>query len=124
MEKVGGILEGLNSVQKDAVLYFDSPLLIIAGAGSGKTKVITHKIAYMVLECGLSPMNILGVTFTNRAADEMRERIEQVSGIDKYLFNISTFHSLGLRILRETTAYSNYDERWKVIDDRDRKKTL
>ncbi len=118
------IIDGLNPVQKDAVLYFDSPLLIIAGAGSGKTKVITHKIAYMVLEKGLTPMSILGVTFTNRAANEMKERIEEVSGIDKHLFNISTFHSLGLRILRETTKYSNYDEEWKIIDDRDRKKII
>ncbi len=123
MEKVD-LVDGLNSVQKEAVLYFDSPLLLIAGAGSGKTKVITHKIAYMVMERGMAPMNILGVTFTNRAATEMKERIEAVSGIDKHLFNISTFHSLGLRILRETTRYSNYDEEWKIIDDRDRKKIV
>ena len=124
MYQIEDIIKGLNPVQKDAVLYFDSPLLIIAGAGSGKTKVITHKIAYMVLERGLAPMNILGVTFTNRAANEMKERIEKVSGIDKNLFNISTFHSLGLRVLRETIAYSNYDEHWKIIDDRDRKKII
>ncbi len=124
MEENKNILEGLNPVQKDAVQYFDSPLLIIAGAGSGKTKVITHKIAYMVLERGLAPMNILGVTFTNRAANEMKERIEEVSGIDKNLFNISTFHSLGLRILRETIEYSNYDADWNVMDDRDRKKII
>jgi len=124
MEENKNILEGLNPVQKDAAQYFDSPLLIIAGAGSGKTKVITHKIAYMVLERGLTPMNILGVTFTNRAANEMKERIEEVSGIDKNLFNISTFHSLGLRILRETIEYSDYDEEWKIMDDRDRKKII
>jgi len=123
MDKID-ILDGLNPVQRDAVLYFDSPLLIIAGAGSGKTKVITHKIAYMVLKRNILPMYILGVTFTNRAANEMKDRIEEVSGVDKSLFNISTFHSLGLRILRETTEYSNYDNEWKVIDDRDRKKII
>ena len=76
------ILGDLNPSQKEAVLYFKSPLLIIAGAGSGKTKVITHKIAYLVLKKDLSPVHILGVTFTNRAANEMRNRIESLTHID------------------------------------------
>jgi len=117
-------LETLNPVQKQAVLYLDSPLLIIAGAGSGKTKVITHKIAYLIREKGYSPYNILGVTFTNKAANEMKTRIESLTGVDARFFNISTFHSLGLRILRESGSTVGFDRDWQVIDDGDQKKIL
>lgn len=118
------LLENLNPAQAEAVLYFDSPLLIIAGAGSGKTKVISHKIAYLIKTKDYSPNNILGVTFTNRAADEMRARIESLSGINSRNFNISTFHSFGLRILREAGHISGYDPAWQVIDDIDQKKII
>lgn len=118
------LLETLNPEQKQAVLYLDSPLLIIAGAGSGKTKVITHKIAYLIREKGYSPYNILGVTFTNKAASEMKSRIEGLTGIDARFFNISTFHSLGLRILRESGSAVGFDRDWQVIDDLDQKKIL
>ncbi|MDQ1353116.1 MAG: ATP-dependent helicase UvrD/PcrA [Acidobacteriota bacterium] len=118
------LLETLNPVQKQAVLYLDSPLLIIAGAGSGKTKVITHKIAYLIREKEYSPYNILGVTFTNKAANEMKSRIESLTGIDARFFNISTFHSLGLRILRESGSTVGFDKDWQVIDDGDQKKIL
>ena len=118
------ILENLSSTQREAVLHFDSPLLVIAGAGSGKTNVITHKIAFMVKEKGFSPKNILGVTFTNKAADEMRQRIQALSGIEASRFQISTFHSLGLRILRESGSGSGYDSHWQVIDDNDQKKII
>ncbi len=118
------VLETLNPDQKEAVLYLDSPLLLIAAAGSGKTKVITHKIAYLIREKGYSPNDILGVTFTNKAANEMKSRVETLTGIDARLFNISTFHSLGLRILRESGSAAGFDEKWRVIDDRDQKKIL
>lgn len=118
------LLETLNPVQKQAVLYLDSPLLIIAGAGSGKTKVITHKIAYLIREKGYSPYNILGVTFTNKAANEMKSRIQILTGVDARFFNISTFHSLGLRILRESGSAVGFDKDWQVIDDGDQKKIL
>ncbi len=118
------ILETLNPDQAEAVLYLDSPLLLIAVAGSGKTKVITHKIAYLIREKGYSPHNILGVTFTNKAANEMKSRVEVLTGIDASLFNISTFHSLGLRILRESGATAGFDGKWQVIDDQDQKKIL
>lgn len=118
------LLETLNPEQKQAVLYLDSPLLIIAGAGSGKTKVITHKIAYLIREKGYSPYNILGVTFTNKAASEMKSRIEGLTGIAAHLFNISTFHSLGLRILRESGSAVGFDRDWQVIDDLDQKKIM
>lgn len=118
------LLETLNPEQKQAVLYLDSPLLIIAGAGSGKTKVITQKIAYLIREKEYSPYNILGVTFTNKAANEMKSRIQNLTGIDGRFFNISTFHSLGLRILRESGSAVGFDRDWQVIDDADQKKIL
>jgi len=118
------ILENLNPAQKEAILYFDSPLLVIAGAGSGKTKVITNKIACLVQKKGYSPANILGVTFTNKAADEMKRRVESLTHIDAHLFNISTFHSLGLRILRESGSASGFDSQWQVIGDQEQKKII
>ena len=114
----------LNPEQMEAVLYFDTPLLIIAGAGSGKTKVITHKISYLIKEKGYTPHNILGVTFTNKAAQEMKNRIESLTGIDHKLFNISTFHSLGLKILRESAKSLGFDANWIVIDDSEQKKII
>src|SRR5512136_22624 len=95
-------LAGLNPEQRQAVLHLDTPLLIVAGAGSGKTRVITHKIAHLVQEQGLAPGQVLAVTFTNKAAGEMKVRIEALTGIRASLFPISTFHALGLRILRES----------------------
>ncbi len=118
------ILQSLNPVQREAVLHLDSPLLILAGAGSGKTKVITSKIAYLVKEKGFSPHHILGVTFTNKAADEMKARIEALTGIEPRRFNISTFHSLGLRLLRESGSILGFDPQWQIIDDHDQKKII
>ena len=118
------ILEGLNSQQRQAVLHFDSPLLIVAGAGSGKTRVITHKIAYLVLEKGLAPGQILAVTFTNKAAGEMKVRIEALTGIPSSLFHISTFHALGLRILRESGSALGFDAQWQVFDSDEQKRLL
>ena len=118
------ILEGLNPQQRQAVLHFDSPLLIVAGAGSGKTRVITHKIAYLVLEKGLAPGRILAVTFTNKAAGEMKVRIEALTGIPSGLFHISTFHALGLRILRESGSALGFDAQWQVFDSDEQKRLL
>ncbi len=120
----GEFLNDLSPVQKEAVLYFDSPLMVIAGAGSGKTKVITNKIAYLVMEKSFSPHQVLGVTFTNKAADEMKRRIESITGLEARLFNISTFHSLGLRILRESGSAFGFNSEWQVLDDQDQKKIL
>ena len=118
------ILAGLNPQQRQAVLHFDSPLLIVAGAGSGKTRVITHKIAYLVLEKGLAPGQILAVTFTNKAAGEMKIRIEALTGIQSSLFHISTFHALGLRILRESGSALGFDSQWQVFDADEQKRLL
>jgi len=111
------ILAGLNPEQREAVLHFDSPLLIVAGAGSGKTRVITHKIAHLVMEKGFAPHQVLAVTFTNKAAGEMKVRIEALTGIEARLFPISTFHALGLRILRESGDVLGFDPQWQVLDD-------
>jgi DNA helicase-2/ATP-dependent DNA helicase PcrA len=121
---INEIIEPLNPTQREAVLYFDSPLLVLAGAGSGKTKVITNKIAYLVKEKGYHPKSILGVTFTNKAAEEMKTRAKTLTQIDSPMFNISTFHSLGLRILRESGSASGFDSQWQVIDDREQKQII
>lgn len=118
------ILKILNPDQREAVLHIKSPLLIIAGAGSGKTKVITNKIAYLIQEKNYSPFNIVGLTFTNKAADEMKERIESITKIDSKLFNISTFHSFGLKILRKSGHVSGFNSEWHIIDDHDQKKIV
>ncbi len=118
------IFSNLNDEQNEAVKFVEKPLLIIAGAGSGKTKVITNKIAYLIKEHGYSPLNILGVTFTNKAANEMKERVTSLTGLNPQLFNISTFHSLGLKILRESGVESGYGPEWTIGDDKDRKKIV
>ncbi|HDP94209.1 MAG TPA: DUF3553 domain-containing protein [Candidatus Aminicenantes bacterium] len=117
-------LEKMNPRQREAVLYFDSPLMVVAGAGSGKTRVITHKIAYLVKEKGLNPGNVLGVTFTNKAAAEMKTRIEQLTGIDARRFMISTFHALGLRMLRESGKEKGFAPEWSVIDDNEQRRIM
>ncbi len=93
-------LSELNEVQREAVEYFGTPLLISAGAGSGKTRVITYKIAYLLKKMNYAPFNILALTFTNKAANEMRERVEKLTGLNGRDLWISTFHSFGLRILK------------------------
>ncbi len=117
-------LDKLNDAQREAVLHVDSPLLVVAGAGSGKTRVITHKIAHLVLNGGLAPHHLLGVTFTNKAANEMKMRIEALTGIEARLFPLSTFHSLGLRLLRENGAALGFDGRWQVMDDDVQRRTI
>ena len=94
------IYDTLNDRQKEAVLHTDGPLLILAGAGSGKTRVLTHRIAYLIAEKGVNPWNILAITFTNKAAHEMRERVDKIAGSEGGSVWVSTFHSTCVRILR------------------------
>ncbi|MCI9078512.1 MAG: DNA helicase PcrA [Lachnospiraceae bacterium] len=116
------ILEGLNPEQEEAVKHFKGPLLILAGAGSGKTRVLTHRIAYLINEYRVNPWNILAVTFTNKAAGEMRERVNAiVSGKDPQDVWVSTFHSLCVRILRRHIEDIGYTRSFTIYDSDDQK---
>ena len=117
------LLHNLNPPQKEAVLHGEGPLLVLAGAGSGKTRVIVHRIAYLIHERGVPPWQILAVTFTNKAAGEMRERVQQILG-DGELPLISTFHSSCARILRREIAALGYDAKFAIYDDKDCERLL
>lgn len=112
-------LDYLNDKQKEAVLTDDGPLLILAGAGSGKTSVLTTKIAYLIKEKEVSPKNILAITFTNKAAKEMKSRVVSMIGNVGYDIQISTFHSFGLRIIRENYLKLGYGSNFTIIDSDD-----
>ena len=94
------IYDTLNDRQQEAVFHTEGPLLILAGAGSGKTRVLTHRIAWLIDQIGVNPWNILAITFTNKAAGEMRERVDQIVGFGSESIWVSTFHSMCVRILR------------------------
>lgn len=112
-------LDYLNDKQKEAVLASDGPLLILAGAGSGKTSVLTTKVAYLIEEKGIDPRNIVAITFTNKAAKEMKERIIKLVGNRGYDIQISTFHSFGLRIIKENYERLGYEKNFTIIDSDD-----
>ncbi|MBR1937324.1 MAG: UvrD-helicase domain-containing protein [Bacilli bacterium] len=113
------IIDDLNDKQKEAVLYNDGPLLIIAGAGAGKTKTLTSKIAYLIDEKEVSPYSILAITFTNKAAKEMKDRLYNLIGSDAKKLTVSTFHSFGLKLLRENYDYLGYDKNFVIMDSDD-----
>ena len=113
------MLENLNENQKIAVKHKDGPLLIFAGAGSGKTKVLTNRVAYLINNYGVSPYNILAITFTNKAAGEMKSRLNDLIGDLSKSVMTSTFHSFGLKILRENYSYLGYLQNFNIMDSED-----
>ena len=119
------MLNTLNAPQREAVKYLDGPLLVLAGAGSGKTRVITQKIAYLIQECGFAPREIAAITFTNKAAREMQERVSQLlAGVNTKGLTIATFHSLGMQILRQEAEVLGYKKQFSILDSSDSFKIL
>ena len=115
------LLEALNEPQRQAVMATDGPLLILAGAGSGKTRVLTHRTAYLIEECGVNPYNIMAITFTNKAAGEMRERIDQMVGYGSESIWVCTFHSTCVRILRRYIDRLGFGTNFTIYDSDDQK---
>lgn len=118
------LLAGLNDKQKEAVLHFEGPLLIFAGAGSGKTRVLTHRIAYLIEEHQVPPYHILALTFTNKAANEMRERVNNIIEYGAGSIWVSTFHSTCVRILRRFIDHLGYDNAFTIYDSDDQKSLM
>lgn len=115
------IYDTLNERQKEATFHTEGPLLILAGAGSGKTRVLTHRIAYLIEEKGINPWNILAITFTNKAAKEMRERVDKIVGMGSESIWVSTFHSTCVRMLRRYIDRLGYDTNFTIYDSDDQK---
>ena len=115
------IYDTLNEQQREAVFHTEGPLLILAGAGSGKTRVLTHRIAYLIEEQQVNPWNILAITFTNKAAGEMRERVDKLVGYGSESIWVSTFHSMCVRILRRHIDLLGYDTNFTIYDSDDQK---
>ena len=118
------IYDTLNKEQKEAVLQTDGPLLLLAGAGSGKTRVLTHRIAYLIGEMGVKPWNILAITFTNKAAGEMRERVDNLVGFGADQIWVTTFHSACVRILRRHIDRLGYGNDFTIYDTDDQKTVI
>ena len=112
-------LDGLNPSQRDAVVHSGSPLLIVAGAGSGKTRVLTNRIAYLLAECGVAPYEVMAITFTNKAAGEMRERVATLVGPRARSMWVTTFHSACVRILRQEASIAGFSSSFSIYDQAD-----
>ncbi|MCB1659570.1 MAG: UvrD-helicase domain-containing protein, partial [Pseudomonadales bacterium] len=118
-------MNSLNPRQQEAVKYIDGPLLVLAGAGSGKTSVITKKIAYLIQECGIKAHKIYAVTFTNKAAKEMKERVGKlVQGVDAKGLTVSTFHTLGLTMIRHELEACGLKNNFSILDADDCQRLL
>ena len=113
------ILEGLNPAQHDAVIHRGGPMLVVAGAGSGKTRVLTHRIAHLIEEDNVSPFGILAITFTNKAAQEMKDRVAHLVGAVAERMWVSTFHSACVRMLRRDAEQLGYPRAFSIYDQAD-----
>ncbi|MFC2949508.1 DNA helicase PcrA [Virgibacillus sediminis] len=118
-QTMGDLVKGLNKEQQEAVKHTEGPLLIMAGAGSGKTRVLTHRIAYLLHEKDVAPHNILAITFTNKAAREMKERVRRLVGPESMKMWVSTFHSMCVRILRRDIDRIGYSSNFSILDSSD-----
>ena len=118
------LLAGLNDQQRAAVVHIGSPLLIVAGAGSGKTRVLTHRIAYLLAEQGISPSEIVAITFTNKAAGEMKNRVAALVGPRARAMWVSTFHSMCVRILRREASVLGLKSSFSIYDAEDSKRLM
>lgn len=118
------IYDTLNDMQKEAVCHTEGPLLILAGAGSGKTRVLTHRVVYLIEECNVDPWNIMAITFTNKAAKEMRDRVDNLVGYGSESIWVSTFHSSCVRILRRYADRIGYDNNFTIYDTDDQKTVM
>src|SRR6266571_3385890 len=119
------LLEPLNDIQREAVLHTEGPVLIVAGAGSGKTRALTHRIAYLIRERGVSPFDVLAITFTNKAAQEMKGRVEGLLGarVSQGMW-ILTFHSACARILRREHAQLDLPAHFSIYDEGDTERVI
>ena len=118
------ILDGLNEEQRKAAEKVDGPVLILAGAGSGKTRTVTYRIAHMIKELGISPLNIMALTFTNKAAKEMKERAENLIGPESQNLVVSTFHSFSVRLLKTYSERIGYGTNFNIYDVDDQKSII
>lgn len=118
------IYDTLNEQQKKGVFTVDGPVLLLAGAGSGKTRVLTHRIVYLIEEIGVNPWNIMAITFTNKAAGEMKERVEDLVGFGSDSIWVTTFHSTCVRILRRYIDRLGYDNHFVIYDTDDQKSLI
>ncbi|MBO0385917.1 DNA helicase PcrA [Staphylococcus simulans] len=121
---MNALLDNMNTEQSEAVRTTEGPLLIMAGAGSGKTRVLTHRIAYLLDEKGVSPYNVLAITFTNKAAREMKERVEKLVGEEAQVIWMSTFHSMCVRILRKDADRIGIERNFTILDPTDQKSVI
>ena len=118
------LLEGLNPQQEAAVVHSGGPLLVVAGAGSGKTRVLTRRIAYLMQKRGVAPYEILAITFTNKAAGEMKERVAELVGSVARSMWVSTFHSACVRVLRQEAVRLGYTNSFSIYDQADSLKLI
>ncbi|MGH7541311.1 MAG: UvrD-helicase domain-containing protein, partial [Gemmatimonadota bacterium] len=125
MSVTSPLVDGLNDIQRQAVLQTEGPVLIVAGAGSGKTRALTHRVAYLIRECGVAPGQILAITFTNKASREMAERVGELLGgpISRGMW-VLTFHSACARILRREHTHLGVPSNFTIYDDGDTERLI